>query len=404
VTAAATTHEIKASDLHGAAAPANSPSRNAGLDSLRGIAALSVFFFHAWLYNRAAGEPGFLGQAANQARVGVICFFVLSGFLLYRPFIRAARRQTGLLDLGAYAARRATRIFPAYWLCLLIVYPLMRIAEGYPGVRLPAADDVWLFGVMGQNFSSDTLLKLNSVTWTLPIELAFYASLPLLGWLAYRVAGGRFGVQVLFVLGLAAAGLAWKAWNIESVLGPIHGKALPTYLPFFAAGMLTALGAEWLRSRDREQLGRATTAALVIAGVALVVGAGVWHANGVATGSSLRLALTHELPYAIGYALLTLAVAMGVGHAVDWAHTRPLAYLGAISYGVYLWQVPVILFLGHLGVGGAGEAPVVVLVALPVTLACAAASWHAVEQPLLKRVQRRTARAPGRPVAAAVTS
>lgn len=382
----------------------HAPSRNAGLDSLRGIAALSVFFFHAWLYNRAAGEPGFWGQAANQARVGVICFFVLSGFLLYRPFVRAARRQGSPLDLASYAARRFTRIFPAYWLCLFIAYPLMLAADGYPGVRLPPAEDVWLFGVMGQNFSPDTLLKLDSVTWTLPIELAFYAALPLVGWIAYRVARGRFVPQVLFVLALVAAGLAWKAWNIESVLGPIHGKALPTYLPFFGAGMLTALLAEWLRSRGREEIARPATALLVLAGVGLVVWSGVWHANGVATSSSLRLALTHELPYAIGYACLTLAVAMGLGRWVAWAHTRPLAYLGAISYGVYLWQVPVILFLGHLGVGGPGDAPLVALVALPVTLGVAALSWHLVEQPLLTRVQRRTSSSRHRPLPAAVPS
>ena len=73
--------------------------RSSSLDSIRGLAALSVFGYHAWLYGAASDEKDW-APVMFQLRVGLICFFVLSGYLLYRAFIRAADRQGGPVAWG----------------------------------------------------------------------------------------------------------------------------------------------------------------------------------------------------------------------------------------------------------------------------------------------------------------
>src|ERR687888_1678736 len=104
-----------------------SPSRNASLDGVRAIAALSVLSFHAWLY-RVGDAPGertaLIDKVLFEASLGLICFFVLSGFLLYRPFVRAAIAGDTRVDVGRYAIRRAARILPAYYACLLLCIAL----------------------------------------------------------------------------------------------------------------------------------------------------------------------------------------------------------------------------------------------------------------------------------------
>ena len=121
--------------------------------------------------------------------------------------------------------------------------------QRHPGVRLPDAADLPLFAVFGQNYSLDTIMRLNPVTWTLCLEAAFYVLLPVLGWLAWRL-GPRARVrQALLVGSFIPLGIVWNqivhdnGWNI------LASKALPAYMPYFAFGMLLALWAEWCRER-----------------------------------------------------------------------------------------------------------------------------------------------------------
>jgi hypothetical protein len=89
------------------------------LDGLRGIAALAVVCMHVWLYGHAndgtASRSGLLDYAAVELRLALLLFFVLSGYLLYHPFARAARGDNAPVALGRYAVRRAARIVPAYY-------------------------------------------------------------------------------------------------------------------------------------------------------------------------------------------------------------------------------------------------------------------------------------------------
>src|SRR3954453_21612740 len=140
------------------------------LDGIRGLAALSVVCFHVWLY-RVGDAPGtrtaLFDKALFEASLGLVCFFVLSGFLLYRPFARAALTGGGRVPLRRYALRRAARIVPAYYASLLGCLLLYWVV-GYSEL-VPAPGLLPLFAVFGQNYSRDTVMQINPVTWTLGV-------------------------------------------------------------------------------------------------------------------------------------------------------------------------------------------------------------------------------------------
>src|SRR5690242_15187243 len=102
-------------------------NRLSGLDGLRGLAALAVVCLHVWMYTEAhsAGRSDLVDAVVGEFRVAVGLFFVLSGFLLARPWIAAARSERALPSLGRFAVRRAARIVPAYWLALALSFLLL---------------------------------------------------------------------------------------------------------------------------------------------------------------------------------------------------------------------------------------------------------------------------------------
>jgi len=372
--------------------------RVAALDGVRAVAALSVVGYHAWLYSLPTVSAGHRDSLSDlilhELRLGLVLFFVLSGFLLWKPWVRAARERAPGPALGAYALRRAARIVPAYWLALAGSVLLLWSHDAVPGVRLPPADQLWLFVVFGQNFSEATVLKLDPPMWTLAVEVSFYALLPLLGWLALRAR--RPAGAILVPLGFALLGLLYNfALADEQGLALTVTKILPAVAPYFALGMLAAVAAY---GRD---LRRPAAAVLLVAGAALVLGDGWWAADAATRGShDEALRIWRDVPAAAGFALVLVAVSARPPRLLAAA---PLAWLGRISYGIYLWHVPVLLFLRAHDLLPLSPAGALAAVMLP-TVLVAAASWHLVEQPLLLRAgnavgRRRTPRASARPAA-----
>ena len=318
-----------------------------------------------------------------EMRLGLVFFFVLSGYLLYRAFARAALTGSGgAVDVRRYARRRVARIVPAYWVATIGAIALLWGGSGTPGVRLPAASDLPLFAVFGQNYSLDTIMRLNPVTWTLCVEAAFYVLLPVLGALAWRLGPRARGRQAVLVGALIPLGIVWnqlvhdQAWNI------IASKALPAYLPYFAFGMLLALWAEWRREREAPELGPRVTAALVVGGFAIVAADAYWHATAAPRAVNAWLAVLADIPAGLGFALVVAAAVAGSGVATRPFSVRPLAWVGLVSYGVYMWHVPLLLFARRIDVIPDAYLPRFLLILGPVLLV-AAASWYLVERPLI---------------------
>ena len=354
-------------------------ARNHAIDGLRGIAALSVFVFHAWLYTLpvvsvAGAERSPATDLIRELRLGLVLFFVLSGLLLYRAWAGAALGRRPAPGVATYSVHRVGRIIPAYWLAIVGSIALLYPVAGSPGVRLPPPELLPLYFVFAQNFSPQTLLKLDPPMWTLAVEACFYVLLPLFGWLALRGRASA-GAQLAVPAALLLLGVAFNAGL--SVLDPADlrwSKSLPAMLPYFAVGM----GAAVLVAGRRPSAGQAralaaAALALVAVNVALQVAAG----HGADIVGLLRV--IRDLPAATGFAVLICLAATRPPRALSW---RPLAWCGLVSYGLYLWHVPILLVLRAndllpLSVPGATA------VGLPLSLLAGWLSFRFVEAPAI---------------------
>ena len=361
--------------------------RYAALDGLRGISALTVFAIHIWIYqlpNTVQLErDSWAKLLLFEGRVAFVMFFVLSGYLLYRAFARAALGRGEPVAVLSYLGRRAARIVPAYYVAILGTLVLLAAAGDVPGRRLVDAADLPVFFLFAQNYSPDTLLKLNAATWTLTVEVVFYLLLPLIGLAALRL-GRSARRQALLLAALAAAGLAWNYVDYLAGWGPVASHAAIAFLPYFACGMLVALLVEARRAKERPPLGTVASGGLVASAAAVLVLNGLWHATG--DHASLAMEVLADFAAAVAFAAVIASLVLGTGTGVRWMGARPLAWMGEITYGFYLWHIPLLVFAR--GTGALPEGIVLGLVVLPVAIMFGAASWYFVERPIMRRAAR----------------
>jgi peptidoglycan/LPS O-acetylase OafA/YrhL len=371
----------------------NHDRRMGSLDGLRGVAALSIFLFHVWLYTMpspvASNRSTIADFAAHELRLGVVVFFVLSGFLLSRPWYGAALEGRRPPNLRRFIRARAARIAPAYYAALIGSVALLWGVAGTPGLRLPPVQQLPLFVGFAQNLFTGTALKLDPPMWSLGVEVSFYALLPLLGWLAVCLPPRR-RAQAIVPLSLIAGGLIFN-WAIAGHgLGLVGSKSLPAMLPYFALGMLAAIALHRRTPARRTRRGLIGGGLLLVASDAFLKAAVPAGVGGLPSDDlEQSFLILRDLPSAIGFALVIAGLATAPRSAV--LGSQVMRGLGAISYPLYLWHVPVLLTLrGH------GLLPLDPLLALAVAtgpvLAISALSWVAVEQPVLRWSARRDAR------------
>lgn len=346
-----------------------SRSRLPGLDGLRGLAALGVVALHAWMYCAGRGDvPAWplVDGIVGELRLGLVYFFVASGFLLARPWVRAALDGAPPPGLSRFARHRAARIVPGYLVALVGAFAVLA-GSGHP--REVGVAELPVFALFAQNQVGSTAGQLNPPTWSLAVEVGFYLVLPLIGW-AFLRARTRVGMLAVCAA-VAAGGCAWcaagwfGAWPMTTMTSP------PTFVAVFACGVAASVLAHGRAPR------RGVAGGLIVAGALLVVANGWWHAAGDtgALGHTLR-----DVPAAIGFAAVAAGLCARPPGVLDVA---PLRWLGDISYGVYLWHMPVLYWLITHDVFPAGFVAAFALVAIP-AIALGAASWIAVERPALR--------------------
>jgi len=361
--------------------------RSAGLDGLRGLAALSVLVFHVWLYRLDRPKHGHFAAIDHvffTLNTGLLCFFVLSGYLLYGSFVRAAVTGGERVSARAYGKKRFARIVPAYYANLLgclVIYGL----SGYPHIT-PSLRDLPVFFLFGQNYSRSTIMQFNPVAWTLCVEMAFYICLPLIGLVAVKL-GRSAARQVLLLIGLVAGGCVWNVLVWDHDLSEVWRKALPGYIGYFACGMLVALWIERRKALGHRPLGPAVTGVTLLTGLAVVVLDAFWK-EAPMTLQSLHAPFVNLLASA-GFALVIAAVVGGSGRAATVTAFRPIAALGVISYGVYLWHLPLILALKQVDLLPQALMPRIGVV-LTVSVVAGLLSWRLVEQPAIRWAHRRS--------------
>ncbi|MEV4419744.1 acyltransferase [Patulibacter sp. NPDC049589] len=357
------------------------------LDGLRGTAALGVAVGHVWLYVKgdgAAPDGRLLNGLLGEGRLGMPLFFVLSGFLIFRPFAAAALDGRAQPRLWPYALRRGARIVPAYWLVILASALLLAFLE-HPAAQ--PASEVMSYLVFLQNYREGTHGGIDPPTWSVAVEVSFYVAVPLLGLAAARACrrlrrpAARRRVLAAVCLLIAALG----CWLIGQ--GTLHGwpgtttDTLPVRMGSFGAGMLVAV----LTHGRRLTVGPAT--ALAAAGVALVATETAARIYGLGP-EAWRQALI-DTPVTIGFAMVIGAIVAGRPVGAVIMERGPLQRFGAYSYGLYLVHYPVIKVLRSFEAFPRDPA-LAVLVVVGISLALAMLLWRFVERPAIAWAHRRT--------------
>jgi len=337
------------------------------LDGLRGIAVLLVLWAH--VSPAMPGYPQWLLKARflhDPGIQGVDLFFVLSGFLITRILI--GEREQGR-PVRWFLLRRVLRIFPIYYLLLAIVW----FARGGPDVKWCALYVSNFYFAFGGGVTSLTH------TWSLCVEEHFYLLWPPV----VAFAGPRLARAVLLwgVVPVAIAAVAFVLWRVE----PPHAELALRYLSpvrflSLAAGCLVAFHEPALLAAKRTfgWLGIGLLLLGALCSNALLVGLPMLDGR-----SSLLPQQLIPVSYLLSAALLSTGALLcclcaGERSPLRLLQCAPLRAIGRISYGLYLYHLPIFLWLG--------EPPTVANQALAVAASFAAAtlSYWLIERPILR--------------------
>jgi peptidoglycan/LPS O-acetylase OafA/YrhL len=368
---------------------------------VRGLAALWVFVYHAWLSvgpQRLVVPAGDLHvdltPLASAGWAGVDAFYVLSGFLLWSIFDAYASGETGSPPLARYAQRRALRILPPYYAQIAL---LALIGATTSWIEAPTLPVLVLDVTLTQSFSFEHFQAVNNVWWTLSTEAQFYVLLPLLA-LAVRRCGWPAVLAGGWIVMLAWRVLAFDAFRSGAIIERVWiVEQLPGRIDQFLIGMFAshlARSGSALATRLRHRLvARDVRLALVAVGpIVLVALAYRLHVGAF----YLRYWEGHPWLYAwhslAGIAVAASLYALAIRPDRRAAVARPCSALvgfGTISYSFYLWHEIALRLLGawcqqRFGTATLTALGVNAVVGFALSLAVAAGWYAAFERPFLR--------------------
>lgn len=347
------------------------------IDGLRALAVLPVVLFHA-------GVPGFGGGFT-----GVDIFFVISGYLL--TGILRGELARGQFSLAGFYVRRARRILPALatvvLVCAVVGFYLLapdhyaQFGHAVRSVATITANNH--FSAIQADYWNQTLLAEQPLlhTWSLAVEEQFYLGLPLMLWSMHAIfarAGRSPDSSLTLTLaslgGVAIASLACAQWLLTSDPGGAF-FLLPSRAWELLAGCLLAVHSEHQQvlTKGFPGQGIAGAAGLVMVVVAIVLFDEQMTFPGIAA-----------LVPCVGAALIIYAgipSAQPASAVSRLLASRPLLLVGLISYSLYLWHWPVLVFARSLGWQAWSLPPLPMIVQLLAMLLLAWTSWRFVEKP-----------------------
>jgi peptidoglycan/LPS O-acetylase OafA/YrhL len=338
--------------------------RLAGLDGLRGLAALYVVVNHVFL-RAFPGYPvdnaPFWAGLFIYGRFAVLVFIVLSGFSLA---LSPARHGWRLGGISAYARRRARRILPPYWAALAFSLAVAWLIVPQPGGGVPDLSSVFANGLLVQNIVSGPPTP-NAAFWSIAVEAQLYILLPVLLLMVRRRGAAAMVATVALVVALIG------------VVGP-HVAGLDTFV-IQSPPDLAALFALGIVSAGIVSAGAARRSWpwpwLALAAAAPVLATIAWQ------GSVWTLDRLYWVDLALAPAIACLLVSLATGRPaalVRLLEARPIRGLGSSSYSLYLTHAPIIAIVYELIVArwfhpGTAAFLVSLALVLPLTIAFAKA-------------------------------
>jgi peptidoglycan/LPS O-acetylase OafA/YrhL len=365
------------------------------LDAYRAIGMMMVFLAHAH-YASIATDKAFFPTILDRFDSGLPIFFVLSAFLLFRPFVVSQFAAVPPMTSYRFYRHRIVRIFPAYWFALTVIVIWF-------GIEFASFRQGVAFYALLQDYGTGPVFEPEFQpiyqAWSLATELMFYALLPLFAWLMRGVLQHRpIATQVRALLAICGllylAGFLFRfyivagdpTWQKNGILW------FPAWMDMFALGMALAV----LSARMEHE----RSASGAMHWVARHPGA-MWAVAGAIFGGLCIIDLEAE-PFVLTKEYLLRQGAYGMfavffllpGMFGDPEHGRiraflkhpVMAYFGAISLGFYLFHVA---FLSRAEDWTGGDPfranyIAIVAVALPLTLIAANFSYYVIERPFMR--------------------
>ena len=331
------------------------PTRLPSLDGLRAISIVLVLVGHL------SGTQGFgrldLG-IGNYAHLGVVVFFVISGFLI-TELLRAEFHRKGKISLKLFYARRALRLFPpayAYLACLCLFW--------FAGFLNLSWRDVWYAATYTANHLIGGAWEVGHL-WSLSVEEQFYLLWPLAFFFAGPARASWVALAVV-VLGPVAR-LAFWYFLTGSVYKNL--EMFPVVADSLAVGCLLASVRGWL---EKQPWYLYLFRSWAVVGTLVVV-------------LVLNRFMRYSMVWIFGSSIVNIGLALLIHRAIFYPddvagrilNSRPFVFVGTLSYSLYLWQQP---FLNRASTAWINSFPQNILAAVAVALA----SYYLLEKPLFR--------------------
>jgi peptidoglycan/LPS O-acetylase OafA/YrhL len=326
----------KERDAQGGLEQVSQVDRVASLTGIRAVAAILVVGTHA-AYTTGKYTHGYWGLVGSRMEIGVPIFFVLSGFLLFRPWVKSAATGGPPPSLSRYAWHRVRRIMPAYVVTVLFAYVLYHFRDAGPNpghtwlglVRNLTLTQIYTDGYLGK-YLHQGLTQM----WSLAVEAAFYVVLPLLAYVLLVLICRRRWQPKLVVGALVAMALISPAWLVlvhTDHWFPDGARLwLPTYLAWFLGGMM-------LTVLQRMGVQCYAFVAIPLAIICYFIVSTPIAGAPTTSPATLGEALYKTCFYAVIAVLAVAPLALGnEGLYSRLLASRPMVWLGEISYEIFL--------------------------------------------------------------------
>jgi len=374
--------------------------RNLALDSLRGLSTILIVVYHtSFVSGYTVAHADSIGAYIDRLNVGVAIFFVLSGFLIFRPFAHSLIHGSPLPKTRNYYLKRAARILPAYWLALFVLAGLdaLTIKNSSGFIR-----NIFLV----HPFTEDNVFTGIAQAWTLSVELSFYLVAPVIAYIFYRQSRRQIGLvsvatllKALSVLFLGAYAFRLSIHQTDFWFLKTAHIWLPSHMDTLALGMGLAVLVE--APASAKPLSKLKYFLVNHTGLFVLCSIFVWliSANiNVSIGlvvPDFKTDLLRHFLYSIASVLLVAPFCVeSQSRLVKFMSFRILTWLGTISFGIYLWHMA---FLnGNFAIRylpyqeNDGQNLVRFIVIFPASIGIASLSYYLLERPIMRAVSKRS--------------
>ena len=374
--------------------------RNLALDSLRGISTILIVVYHtSFVSGYTVAHADSVGAYIDRLNIGVAIFFVLSGFLIFRPFAHSLIHGSPLPKTRSYYLKRAARILPGYWLALFVL------------AGLDALTIVNTSGFIRNVFIVHSFTEHNVFTgirqaWTLAVEMSFYVVVPAFAYVFVRQARRRIASVSVVTLLKALSALFLGAYAFRLFIHQIDFWFLdtahiwlPSHMDTLALGMGLAVLVEAPASaktllKVKNFIANHTGSFVVCSVFVWLISANINMAIGL-NRTEFHIDLLGHFLYGIASVLLVAPFCVdSQALLVKAVSFRLFTWLGTISYGIYLWHMA---FLGGNFAEkympyteNDGQVLLRFLVVLPASIAIASLSYYVIERPIMRAVSKRS--------------